>query len=101
MNHHGRPASKNFETEQIAALLLFASQTRVPVRNRLIVLLSVKAGLRACEIANLTWDMVLDASGAIGSVIELRDCAAKKQQRPHDPAASRAVQRVVRLARAD
>ena len=29
------------------------------------------------EIAQLTWDMVLDPTGAIGSVIELRDIAAK------------------------
>ena len=44
----------------------------------MIVLLSAKAGLRAGEIANLTWDMVLDATGRIGGVIELRDSAAKK-----------------------
>jgi integrase len=42
------------------------------------VLLSAKAGLRAGEIANLTWDMVLDPSGAISMAIELRDHAAKK-----------------------
>jgi integrase/recombinase XerD len=41
-------------------------------------LFSVKAGLRAAEIANLTWEMVLDPSGAIGTVLELRDHAAKK-----------------------
>ena len=40
-------------------LLVFASTTRHPLRDRLIVLLSVKAGLRAAEIANLTWEMVL------------------------------------------
>jgi integrase len=34
--------------------------------------------LRAGEIANLTWDMVVDATGQIGGVIELRDHAAKK-----------------------
>ena len=33
-------------------LLVFASTTRQPLRDRLIVLLSVKAGLRAAEIAN-------------------------------------------------
>ena len=43
----------------------------------MIVLLAAKAGLRAVEIANLTWDMVLDPTGDIGSVIELRDVAAK------------------------
>ena len=59
-------------------LLVFASCTRNALRNRVIVLLSAKAGLRAGEIANLTWDMVLDATGRIGGVIELRDSAAKK-----------------------
>jgi integrase/recombinase XerD len=58
-------------------LLVFASCTRQPFRNRVIVLLAAKAGLRAGEIAKLTWDMVLDPTGAIGSVIELRDAAAK------------------------
>ena len=58
-------------------LLVFASCTRHPLRNRVIVLLAAKAGLRAGEIAKLTWDMVLDPTGDIGSVIELRDHAAK------------------------
>ena len=58
-------------------LLVFASCTRHSLRNRVIVLLAAKAGLRAGETANLTWDMVLDPTGAIGSVIELRDTAAK------------------------
>ena len=62
----------------VADLLAFADCTRHPIRNRVIVLLSAKAGLRAGEIANLTWDMVVDASGEIGNVIELRDHAAKK-----------------------
>jgi integrase len=58
-------------------LLVFASCTRHPLRNRVIVLLAAKAGLRAGETANLTWDMVLDPTGDVGSVIELRDIAAK------------------------
>jgi integrase len=59
-------------------LLVFASCTRYPTRNRLIVLLAAKAGLRAGEIANLTWDMVVDGSGQISGLIELRDAIAKK-----------------------
>jgi integrase len=59
-------------------LLVFASTTRHPLRDRLIVLLSVKAGLRAAEIANLTWEMVLTPAADIASVIELHDRAAKK-----------------------
>jgi integrase len=59
-------------------LLIFASCTRKPLRNRVLVLLSAKAGLRASEIANLTWDMVVGPTGEIGGAIELRDTAAKK-----------------------
>ena len=44
----------------IEDLLFFAQHTRHPVRNRVIVLLSVKAGLRAAEIAQLVWEMVID-----------------------------------------
>src|SRR5687768_5563236 len=61
------------------ALLAYAETTRHPARNWLIVLLSTKAGLRAGEIANLTWDMVLDPSGRIGAAIELHDNAAKNR----------------------
>lgn len=70
--------AKTLSKNDIQDLLVFASATRYPVRNRALVLLSVKAGLRAGEIANLSWDMVLDGAGAVGSAIELRDDAAKK-----------------------
>jgi integrase len=56
----------------VADLLAFADCSRQPLRNRVMVLLSTKAGLRAGEIANLTWDMVLDARGQLGNVIALR-----------------------------
>jgi integrase/recombinase XerD len=60
-------------------LLVYASNSRYPHRNTVIVLLSVKAGLRAGEIAKLTWDIVLDPRGEVGTTIELRDHAAKKR----------------------
>ena len=63
----------------VGDLLAFASCTRHPLRNAVMVLLSAKAGLRAGEIANLTWDMVVDASGHISGLIELTDNAAKKR----------------------
>jgi integrase/recombinase XerD len=69
--------AKILSSQQIKSLLLFASTSRYPCRDKLIVLLSVKAGLRAGEIAKLTWDMVVGPAGEISSVIELRDCAAK------------------------
>jgi integrase len=71
--------AKILSDQQTRSLLVFASTTRNPRRNRLILLLSLKAGLRAGEIANLTWDMVVGPTGEIGHVIELRDCAAKKK----------------------
>ena len=39
----------------------------------------MKAGLRACEIARLTWPMVLNARGHVGNVLELHDRAAKQR----------------------
>jgi len=72
----GKQAKILFD-HHIQDLLAYASASRYPVRNRVIVLLSVKAGLRAGEIANLTWPMVLDPSGGIATAIELHDTAAK------------------------
>jgi integrase len=69
--------AKILSTDHIEDLLFFADHNRSPLRNRVIVLLSIKAGLRAGKIAKLTWDMVLGASGQIGPVLELRDQAAK------------------------
>ena len=70
--------AKILTKEQADLLLIYAGSTRHPYRDRLLVLLSVKAGLRAGEIAGLTWDMVLDGNGDLAACIELRDHAAKK-----------------------
>src|ERR1700738_5447366 len=70
--------AKILSAPNVGDLLVFASCTRHPLRNAVIVLLSAKAGLRAGEIANLTWDMVIDATGQISGLIELVDAAAKK-----------------------
>jgi integrase/recombinase XerD len=43
------------------------------------VLLGVKAGLRACEIAGLEWSMVLDGQGSIGWSLNVWDAIAKKR----------------------
>ena len=72
----GKQAKVLFD-HHVEALLAYATGSRYPVRNRVIVLLSVKAGLRAGEIANLTWPMVVDPTGEIASYIELHDGAAK------------------------
>jgi integrase/recombinase XerD len=69
--------AKILSDDHIDDLLFFAERSRHPLRNRVIVLLSMKAGLRAAEIAKLTWQMILGPDGEIGRVIELRDYAAK------------------------
>jgi integrase len=69
--------AKILSDQHIEDLLFFAGNTRQPDRNRVIVLLSMKAGLRAAEIANLTWHMVVGPTGQIGTAIELHDDAAK------------------------
>lgn len=73
----GRQA-KTVSDNHVKAALKAVQRNRYPERDRVILLLSVKAGLRAGEIAKLTWPMVCDASGDIGRTIELYDIAAKK-----------------------
>src|SRR5271169_1428558 len=70
--------AKVISREQEEDILTFCEYTRHPERNLVMLLLSVKAGLRAGEIAALTWDMVLASDGEVGTIIELRDRAAKK-----------------------
>jgi integrase len=70
--------AKILSAADVGDLLVFASCTRHPLRNTVMVLFSAKAGLRAGEIANLTWDMIVDATGQISGLIELADAAAKK-----------------------
>ena len=58
-------------------LLKVASQSRHPHRNKAIALLSVRAGLRASEIAHLEWSMVTDGGGTIANMIELPGSVTK------------------------
>ena len=71
--------AKTLSKGQVDAVLGYLAKTRWPTRNRLIFLLSVKAGLRAKEIASLSWRMVTDAGGQIGQAIRLENRATKGQ----------------------
>lgn len=69
--------AKVLSKQQQHAVLAFLKTTRQPLRNRVIFLLSVRAGLRAKEIASLTWEMVCDASNELSDAISLQDVASK------------------------
>jgi integrase/recombinase XerC len=69
--------AKVVKRNELTKLLDHVSRSRHPERDRVTVLLSFKAGLRAKEIAELTWSMLTDASGEIGDVIALTNSASK------------------------
>src|SRR3954449_2309250 len=71
--------AKILTRQQVREALSRARRGRYAQRDRVMVLLSVKAGLRAGEIAKLRWSMLLDADGRLGHRIELHDSAAKKR----------------------
>lgn len=62
---------------QVEAVLSYLTTTRHPERDRVIFLLSLKAGLRAKEIAALQWSMVTDAEGKLTDAIHLPNSASK------------------------
>ncbi|MEO5495007.1 MAG: site-specific integrase [Sphingomonas sp.] len=65
------------ESADLRRLLKRVRDTRHPVRNQVIVLLSFKAGLRACEIAGLDWTMVLKPDGRLDRQICVARSIAK------------------------
>jgi len=57
--------AKILSTSDVSDLLIFATCTRHPLRNRVIVLLAAKAGLRAGEIASLVSAASADLAAAL------------------------------------
>src|SRR5471032_790869 len=64
---------------QLDVLLAHVRGRKDYLRSRVIILLSARAGLRAAEIAQLEWSMVLDATGKVGQSIAIEDRIAKKK----------------------
>jgi integrase len=62
---------------ELQRLLNHVSHTRHPERDRVTVLLSFKAGLRAIEISRLTWSMVTTATGELADAISMPNSASK------------------------
>ena len=69
--------AKVLSTREITQVLTHIKGTRYPQRNEVMFLLSVKAGLRAKEISNVTWAMVTDASGQVSDALRLPDNSSK------------------------
>jgi integrase len=69
--------AKTITEAQERAILGYLADGRHAQRNRVMFLLSVDAGLRAKEIAAVTWEMVTDATGALTDEIRLQDKASK------------------------
>ena len=73
----GRQAKILSPKQEAAVVRHLETTTRYPERNRVMFLLSVKAGMRAKEIASLTWSMVTDANGEVAREISLPNSASK------------------------
>lgn len=72
-----RQPARALEAVDVRRLLAHARTQRHSDRNAVIILLSFKAGLRACEIAGLTWAMVLASTGSIGDELRIARNIAK------------------------
>lgn len=72
-----RQPAKVLEPEDVRLVLRYTEQQRHHLRNRVMVLLSFKAGLRACEIAGLTWNMILNSTGKLAQTICIHNTIAK------------------------
>ena len=71
--------AKTISGSTLRRMLSYARYGRYPERDRVVILLSVKAGLRACEIARLEWSMILNANDQVADAIDLRDDVAKNR----------------------
>jgi integrase/recombinase XerD len=69
--------AKALNPKQIEALIHHVRKLRSGLRNQVIVLLSFRAGLRAKEVANLRWSMIVGPDGNLGDSIHLTDVASK------------------------
>ena len=69
--------AKTLTNKQMKFVLSYIADTRDPLRNKVMFLLSVDAALRACEIASVEWSMVCDADGELTDEIRLQDKSSK------------------------
>lgn len=73
------------EQADVRHLLDAVSLHRHSLRDRVLVLLSYKAGLRACEMSGLDWTMVLTPKRGIASQLYIAASIAKNAAARHVP----------------
>jgi integrase len=96
--------AKIVSSTTLRRMIAYARKTRQPKRDTVIVLLSVKAGLRACEIAGLQWSMVMTDDGKISDVVDIRNAIAKRgsgRRIPMHPSLQRALAELWRVRMSD
>ena len=69
--------AKVLRAKDVERILHHVSTLAYPERGKVMVLLSIKAGLRAKEISGLTWAMVMDPDGNLANHIHLPSSASK------------------------
>lgn len=69
--------AKTLTKGQVDSLTAFLLTRRHGLRDQTVFLLSVRAGLRAKEIANLKWSMIITPEGEVGDEIHLTNTASK------------------------
>ena len=69
--------AKTLNRQQIEAVSSYLLNRRHGLRDQTIFNLSIRSGLRAKEIASLTWAMVTTSGGKIGDAIHLTNTASK------------------------
>jgi integrase len=87
--------AKTLTSDQLDNLLDYVRESsRTPVRDRLMILLSHKAGLRAAEIAKIEVDAMTDSEGKIAKEIRIFSNVGKKKRErviPMHPQIARAL----------
>ena len=69
--------AKVLSRKELQRLLDHVTHGRHPERDRVMILLSFRAGLRSKEISGISWSMITDASGALADTISLPNRASK------------------------
>jgi integrase/recombinase XerD len=69
--------AKTLNRAQIKMVSEFLSNNRYGLRDQTIFYFSVKCGLRAKEIANLNWSMVMESDGSVSDYLYLPNSSSK------------------------